>query len=375
MEQDYYFEMSKHGRRSSIHLDLEVDSDLFVSPGSVTNGGLLGQECRFKEKVEEPIKCESGLGKSLVSVSNFEIMPKVSTNALLQILDTKTVHSITSTSDNFAEKLVIRDEEEFLIPQSKLGHVLCSTKQQSQIRKHSGKYVWSNIKVVVDLSELDQDGDSLINQAIIHDCRELCMVLICLAPNVECLNRVNRLRQTPMHLAILTNQLEIAEALVIRGADLSSQDFRGNTPLHLACRDGKLDAVRALLKFGQERMGQSLEIRNVDGLTCFLLAVQAPENRLGILEALLDAGANVNTIDAKSGRTTLHFAADNRDLELLNFLLKCSDIDVHLESFDGKTALYMAFWRNFEDVVKILRRNGAVYDYNKLNNSTSDEEN
>ncbi|KAL3860488.1 hypothetical protein ACJMK2_010611 [Sinanodonta woodiana] len=375
MEQDDYSKVPHHGRRSSIHLDLEIDSDLFASPGSATNMGLSRQECRMKEKVEEPIRCNLSIEKSLVSVLSFVNMPKMSTDVRQQISNATTVHSVTSTSDIFAEKLVIQDEKELVIPPVKIEHVHCSTMQRSEIRKLGVKNAWSNIKIVVDFSELDQDGDSLINQAIIHNCRELCMVLICFAPNVECLNRVNSLRQTAMHLAILTEQLEIAEALVIHGADLSSQDFRGNTPLHLACRDGNFDAVHALLKSGHQRMDQSLEIRNVDGLTCFLLAVRAPQNRLGILEALIDTGANVNAIDAKNGRTALHFAADNRDLELLNFLLKCSDIDVDVESFDGKTALYIAYWRNFKDAVRILRRNGAVFDYNKLNDLTSDEEN
>ena len=50
----------------------------------------------------------------------------------------------------------------------------------------------------------------------------------------------NKVSQTPLHLATLTNQVRVARRLVVGGADVESRDRFGNTPLHIACREGYL---------------------------------------------------------------------------------------------------------------------------------------
>ena len=55
------------------------------------------------------------------------------------------------------------------------------------------------------------------------------------------------LLQTPLHLAVLTNQAPLVRRLVVGGASVLLRDRMGNTPLHLACRDGHLDCAHALL--------------------------------------------------------------------------------------------------------------------------------
>lgn len=52
----------------------------------------------------------------------------------------------------------------------------------------------------------------------------------------ESLSIYNNLQQTPLHLAVLTNQPCLVQLLVAWGAVVDARDRHGNTPLHIACR-------------------------------------------------------------------------------------------------------------------------------------------
>lgn len=88
------------------------------------------------------------------------------------------------------------------------------------------------------------------------------------------------LSQTPLHLAVLTNQAPLVRRLVVGGASVLLRDRLGNTPLHLACRDGHVDCAHALLlpvsheerqsallplHIAPQPLPQDLEQKNYDG--------------------------------------------------------------------------------------------------------------
>jgi len=56
----------------------------------------------------------------------------------------------------------------------------------------------------------------------------------------------DRFRQTPLHLAVVTNQPRIVRMLVICGALLEVRDRNGYTPLQVACARGMLDCIKAI---------------------------------------------------------------------------------------------------------------------------------
>ena len=57
--------------------------------------------------------------------------------------------------------------------------------------------------------------------------------------------------QTPLHLAVITQQKEAAEALLLAGADAALTDRRGNTVLHLAAQQEEGAMVGFLLQHRQ----------------------------------------------------------------------------------------------------------------------------
>lgn len=223
--------------------------------------------------------------------------------------------------------------------------------------------------IEIDLFEQDTDGDTLIHTAIVSMRAAVAFVLIELATVMkECLNIQNELHQTPLHLAVHTKQPEIVHRLVEAGADVTVRDKQGNTPLHIACRNGQENIVKMLvssLNNNTTLQQKFMSVRNCEGLTPLHIA---SENRyFEIMGYLFAKEADVNIGDAKSGRTILHFAVERRDKECVVKLLAHPDIDIDCKTYKGETALVLAYWRNYQDIVKILTSKGAFFSYDLLN--------
>lgn len=232
----------------------------------------------------------------------------------------------------------------------------------------------SSEPVEVDLFEQDVDGDTLIHLAILGDAPRLATVLIDIAEDISCLNLQNDLYQTPLHLAIITEHYDIAIQLVKKGVDIKRCDKQGNSPLHLACRNGEKDVVQALLDtFGNDKLSRQkyFTMKNCAGLTCLHLA--AEKKQFILMGYLFAKGADVNMGDAKSGRTVLHYAVEKRDLETVTLLLTHPEIDSDCRTFKGETPLVLAYWRNYQDIVKRLKSRGAYFSYDLFEESDDDD--
>lgn len=84
--------------------------------------------------------------------------------------------------------------------------------------------------------------------------------------------------QTPLHLAVITQQEEMVEALLLAGADPTLTDRHGNTVLHLASQQDGGGMVQFLLQ--HREMRALLDHTNSAGLTVTLRTPPIPN--LGI---------------------------------------------------------------------------------------------
>ncbi|XP_067685913.1 serine/threonine-protein phosphatase 6 regulatory ankyrin repeat subunit B-like [Haliotis asinina] len=229
----------------------------------------------------------------------------------------------------------------------------------------------------------DKDGDTDLHTGIIQGHSTLVLLFISAAPNSECLNIPNFLQQTPLHLAVITRQVNIVRRLMTAGARVDVTDIHGNTPLHIACREGYQEIVECLLRpvyyeetllnqyeIPYQRIPQDLEKRNYDGHACLHLA--AMSSHLKVLELLLSKKANINVRDGTSGRTVLHYAAETGNRILLDFLLSQRHLDICCRTYGGQTPLRLAAGRGYGDVVSILLANGA--DVTEIHGSDQSED-
>uniref|UniRef100_A0A2K6UP61 asparaginase n=2 Tax=Saimiri boliviensis TaxID=27679 RepID=A0A2K6UP61_SAIBB len=98
--------------------------------------------------------------------------------------------------------------------------------------------------------------------------------------------------------AAQAGDLEVLQALLELGSDLSLVDFNGQTPLHAAARGGRTEAVAMLLQGGVD-----VNARDTDGLSPLLLAVRG--RHLGIVRLLRAAGASLSAQELEGAGTEL----------------------------------------------------------------------
>lgn len=204
----------------------------------------------------------------------------------------------------------------------------------------------------------DENGDNVLHLAIIHLRAELVRNLLEVISggiSDDIINMKNDLYQTPLHLAVLTNQADIVENLVAAGADIAILDRHGNSALHLAAKEGKADILEILLK--HKNIAKIIDLPNGDGLNGVHLAMMA--NSMPCLRLMIAARADINAPEQKSGRTPLHLAVEQENISLAGCLLLEGDAFVDSTTYDGTTPLHIAAGRGSTRLTALLKAAGA----------------
>ncbi|CAQ54400.1 ankyrin repeat domain-containing protein [Wolbachia endosymbiont of Culex quinquefasciatus] len=127
---------------------------------------------------------------------------------------------------------------------------------------------------------------------------------------------------TPLHVAALNKQLEVAKILVNDwDADVNAMSTGWQvTPLHMAAESGNLDMVKFLVKEGK---------------------------------------ADVNAMSTGWQVTPLHMAAESGNLDMVKFLVEEGKADVNAKNKDERTPLYLSARKVKLDVIDFLVEKGG----------------
>ncbi|XP_062549166.1 NF-kappa-B inhibitor cactus isoform X2 [Armigeres subalbatus] len=217
----------------------------------------------------------------------------------------------------------------------------------------------------------NDDGDTYLHLAVIHEATEVVYNLIHAAPR-PWLDIQNDIGQTPLHLSVLTGQPKIVRKLVVAGAKTGIRDVEGNTPLHLACLHRRTDCAKELLtpldalELQQSshaaqlaiKIPQDLEQWNYNGKRCVHIAAET--SNIEILRHLVSVGADINSREGKSGQTPLHIAIESSNEQLANFLLdECPKLRIEQVTYAGLTAYQLAALQHNQTLLSWLKKHGA----------------
>ncbi|KAL8916709.1 MAG: hypothetical protein Q9208_008356 [Pyrenodesmia sp. 3 TL-2023] len=153
-----------------------------------------------------------------------------------------------------------------------------------------------------------------------------------------------------LHIAAWFGLTDVLDDLLKEGLDINAKDpFHEQTPLIYASRRGHSDTVAKLLE-----LGAFVNNRSARGRTALVEAVT--EGHLSMVEVLLHQyRLAINEIQPWDfGRSVLMLAVINRNLEIVNALLRRQDIEVNQKDSKGFTALMLAASFCFVDIVERL---------------------
>ena len=167
---------------------------------------------------------------------------------------------------------------------------------------------------------------------------------------------------TPLHHAAYCGRLEIAQLLLVQGADMNAENEMGETALHIvsvgqyASQEQGAGIARLLLERGVD-----VNARRKDSLTSLHMA--AYKGRVEIVQVLINHGANT-MLEDEEGETALHilsrggYDSQEQGVRTARLLLE-RGVDVNARDKDGFTSLHEAALHGMAEVAQVLLDHGA----------------
>ena len=221
----------------------------------------------------------------------------------------------------------------------------------------------------------DQNENTPLHIASKSNFKSLVTILIEYVKSIQgdypsFINAVNKEKITPLHLSIITSNLEIAEELLAAGAELFVTDNSGQTMLHYAVliRD-EIKREKAIdLLFQQEKVKADperklIQIQDTSNNDSPLhLAVLHSNNRT--IQLLLKGSPDL-TLRDKYKNSVLHQAITKGHLEIIQSILdyikqaypkeRSDPLHVlNLQGEDGNTALHLVINGSRADILEVL---------------------
>ncbi|XP_039274788.2 uncharacterized protein LOC120348661 [Styela clava] len=203
----------------------------------------------------------------------------------------------------------------------------------------------------------DEDGDTALHLAVVQNDIEACKKVLKLFHIAgKSIDVRNNLLQTPLHVAVITNQKEIVKLLLNHKSSPHNPDRFGSTAFHLCAKYNHADCLIEILQNTVEKDRHHLNIRDYEGLTALHVAVR--HGSVATFKVLVANGADIDAKDNKGGRTPLIYAIEMNERNIVEMLLEC-DASVSQQTYSGDTALHIASGRGLQDIVRLLLRRGA----------------
>ncbi|XP_078602777.1 ankyrin repeat and SOCS box protein 13-like isoform X1 [Branchiostoma floridae x Branchiostoma japonicum] len=153
---------------------------------------------------------------------------------------------------------------------------------------------------------------------------------------------------TPLHDACLGGHPGCVKILIGAGAQLNPRTIDGDTPLTFACSRGSVSCVKLLLNHGISP-DPGLFTKSPLHEACF-------NGRHEVVEVLIEAGADVETVDSQYG-SPLHVVCSRNYPECVELLLRAgANVDA---TKNYETALHVAAKAGSPEVVQVLLEYGA----------------
>ncbi|QPZ38087.1 ankyrin repeat domain-containing protein [Paramicrobacterium chengjingii] len=153
-----------------------------------------------------------------------------------------------------------------------------------------------------------------------------------------------------------SGDIDSIRSLLSAGVDIDARNRRRETPVLRAAKEGQLHAVRYFIEAGAD-----IDLQDETCLNPFLTGCIS--NNLGLVRLTVEAGADLNRL-TRFGGNGLTPAAEKGHVDVVEYLLESTDINVNLTNTLGWTALIEAIilgdgGPTYQEVVHLLLGHGA----------------
>ena len=193
-----------------------------------------------------------------------------------------------------------------------------------------------------------------LHEAVMANNVEIVETLLSVEPKL--LELTDNRKWTALHFACQYGKPEVAKVLMEKGANIDAQIDIRRTPLHLAAFEGYPECIEHLLEKGADP-----NIQSEGNWTPLILAAQEGKTRCAEL-LLGDPRININ-LRASNGRNALHSASFYGRVEIAQMLID-KGIECHVPDKDKWTQLHLCCQEKHPDIVKCILNSGKMVDIN-----------
>ncbi|KAF2893160.1 hypothetical protein ILUMI_13011 [Ignelater luminosus] len=236
-----------------------------------------------------------------------------------------------------------------------------------------------------NINERNNEGKTLLHYAVLQDEFEIINLLLlngadvntrklatsipiydnnfdlALRRNITLLNDTNDGGNTPLHYAILKGKLQIIDLLLSKGASVNTRNYKSETSLHYGAKYGNLEIVDKLIYYKAD-----INAINKKGNTPLHIAIL--KQKFDIVYSLLSKGADANLKNLNNS-TPLHCCANKGDNKLLSTLMSLK-VDINAQNIKGDTPLHIAILKGRSELIFLLLVRGANANIKNLCGNT-----
>ncbi|TVY89821.1 Serine/threonine-protein phosphatase 6 regulatory ankyrin repeat subunit B [Lachnellula willkommii] len=159
----------------------------------------------------------------------------------------------------------------------------------------------------------------------------------------------------PTHYASFEDSAVILELLVQRDVDVNARRSGfGEAPLHLAADNNAPRCTQVLID-------AKADLEQLNAYQETPLVVASVNGSWKSAEVLIRAGANIHAKDPETNSTIMHEASAAGIISIVDLVLE-QQLDIELQTLDGKNALFLAAANGHVEVVDILLQQNAQVD-------------
>ncbi|CCG81907.2 Ankyrin repeat protein nuc-2 [Taphrina deformans PYCC 5710] len=257
------------------------------------------------------------------------------------------MQAISRASDSSLQALVDTGSIDFAAEDEISGRI-CIHEAVLSGRKFAIQLCLSHIS---NLAKMDVYGRTALHYACLQPASMADINKLLLQNNAP-VNVLDHNVSTPLHYAILQNNLETVRLLLTYGAQVNPKGESEYVPLSMACSQGNPDMVKLLLEHGAQT------VYNSEGLLPLHLVARA--GHAGLCALLCSFGSDIEARDKFSGWTPIFFAASEGHVDVLKELIECGS-QVALRDDDHHSPTYYAAWEGHKLAMQVLLDAGCAF--------------